>query len=98
MPIPRRQLDLGTDDQTEQLMRQIYALLQADREHAYSQEELRQQCNVPVEESSRSGRFVRALEALVWIGALGKALVHDQDYYAFGDEMDTNTWRPRVNV
>ncbi len=95
MPLTRRHFELGINVPTEQLMLQVYAFLKADRAQAYSEDELSKQCNVSAADPSLVTRFSRALEVLVEIGALDKALVHDQDYYAFGQEMDTNTWQPK---
>ena len=92
MPLTKRQFELGIDEESEALMREIYGLLAANHGLAYSIRELRESVIGSPLPVSRSSKFKRAVEALVGIGAVDLRKVAKTDYYAFLQEFDTGTW------
>ena len=93
MPLSKRQFELGVDEEGENLMIQVYELLVANPDLAYSHEELQQSVlgtPIPV---TRLGKLNRAVEALVGIGAIDERVVSGTNYYAFLQEFDTGTWK-----
>ena len=94
MPLTKRQFDLGVDEEGESLMRRVYDLLAAHPELAYSLEEFEEaflgQVNLP---GPKLGKFRRAVEVLVEIGAVDQREVAGVGYYAILQEFDTNTWK-----
>ena len=70
MPITKRQFELGIDEDIQEWMRTIYDLLEADREIAFSSEELRDDSLGNSYESSERAKLDRALKVLVQIGAV----------------------------
>ena len=95
MPLTKRQFDLGVDEEGEEFMRQIYQLLSAHPELAYSQEEI--QDLIRAQDSSADEiKIERAVEVLVGVGAVGKrqfdATGHFTEYFTFLQEFDTGTW------
>ena len=98
MPITKRQFELGIDEDIQEWMRTIYDLLEADREIAFSSEELRDDFLENSYESSERAKLDRALEVLVQIGAVDKRWVTDTDYYAFIREFDTDSWEMDLDI
>lgn len=92
MPITKRQFELGIDEDVQKWMRQVYDLLEGDRELAFSSDELRQNLLEYPYDSQERANLERALDVLVQIGALDKRWVTDRDYYAFHLEFDTDSW------
>ena len=93
MPLTRRQFDLGVDEEGENLMRQVYELLATNRELAYSYSELRQDILGHPTPVTKLGKFKRAVDALVGIGAVDLRRVARKNYFAFLQEFDTGTWK-----
>ena len=98
MPITKRQFELGIDEDIQEWMRKIYDLLKADREIAFSYEELRHDFLGNSYSYSEGTKLGRALEVLVEISALDKRRVTDTDYYAFHWEFDTDSWILKLDV
>ncbi len=98
MPINRRQVDLGMDEEDESWMRHVYELLAAHRDLAYSSGELCQAILGVSCPDDTTVKFSHALDALVWIGAVEKGKVADTDYYAFLREFDTRSWEAMPEV
>ncbi len=92
MPLTKRQFELGVDEEGEALMREIYGLLASNSDLAYSFKELQSAVLGKPTPVSRIGRFKRAADALVAIGAAESRKVAKTDYYAFLQEFDTGTW------
>ena len=93
MPLTKRQFEMGVDEEGERWMRQVYDLLAEHRELAYSAEELRRTVMGDLHVVTQTGKFKRALEVLVGIGAVDQREVDGTEYYAFWREFDTNTWK-----
>ncbi len=93
MPLTRRQFDLGVDEIGENLMRKVYELLAANRELAYSYDELRHAILGQPTPVKKLGQFRRAVDALVGIGAVDLRRVARKNYFAFLQEFDTGTWK-----
>ena len=92
MPLSLRQFDLGINEEIESWMRQVYGLLLSHRDLAYSSRELRHAILGDSAGVDSSGGFVRALEVLAEIRAIEKRWINDEDYYAFYQEFDTESW------
>lgn len=92
MPLSLRQFDLGINEEIESWMRQIYALLLSHRDLAYSSKELRHAILDDSAGTANTRSFERALEVLAEIRAIEKRWVDDEDYYAFHQEFDTESW------
>ena len=92
MPLTKRQFELGIDEESEALMREVYGLLAANDGLAYSIRELRKTVLGSPLPVSRSYKFKQAVEALVGIGAVDLRKVGKTDYYALLQEFDTGTW------
>lgn len=92
MPITKRQFNLGIDEDVQKWMRQIYGLLERDRELAFSSDELRNKLLGDSYQPDERANLERALDVLVQIGAVDKRWVTDRDYYAFRMEFDTDSW------
>ena len=93
MPLTKRQFELGVDEDGENLMRQAYELLAANPDLAYSHKELQKAVlGIPIP-VIRLGKFRRAVEALVGIGAVDVRKVARANYYAHLREFDTGTWK-----
>ena len=92
MPLTKRQFELGIDEESETLMREIYDLLAANPDLAYSFKELQSAVLGRPTPVSRIGKFKRAADALVGIGAADLRKVARTNYYAFLQEFDTGTW------
>ena len=88
MPLTKRQFELGVDEKTESLMRQIYELLSRDRNLAYSEAELVEMMK------GDPGDVIRAMETLERVGAVEVRQVGREYYYAFYQEVDQATWQP----
>ena len=95
MPLSRRQFELGVDQEAEDWMSRVYGLLEGHRDLAYSYDEVRKA--VPEGSLLRAelDKFNGALDILVRIGAINKAEVDGKDYYAYYQEMDTKSWKPK---
>ena len=93
MPLTKRQFELGLDHEGESLMRQVYELLVAHPELAYSQKEIQQEVLAQPTQVSILGKFRRAVDALVGIGAVDLRKVGRTNYYAILQEFDTGTWK-----
>ena len=94
MPLTKCQFELGIDDEAEDWMRQVYALLQNNRELVYSSTELDETIlGAPVPVAMRD-KFRISLDVLVMIRAVEKRWVEDSDYYAFLQDLDTDTSEP----
>jgi hypothetical protein len=93
MPLTKRQFDLGVDEEGENIMRQVYELLAAHSDLAYSIQELHDAIRGPLLVDTRwTGRVMRAVEVLVGIGAVEEREVAGNVYFAFLQEFDTGTW------
>ena len=95
MPLTKRQFELGVDDEGEELMRGIYGLLADKRDLAYSLAELEEAvlgAPVPV---TKLEIFRASLVALTAISAVEQRWVGQTDYYAFLQEFDPSTWKPK---
>ncbi len=92
MPLTKRQFQLGVDEKTESLMRQIYELLSGHKNLAYSEAEL-----VEMMEGD-FGDIFRALETLARVGAVEVRQVGRESYYAFYQEVDQATWEPKLST
>ena len=105
MPLTRRQFELGIDQDAEDLMRQLYLTLEANKNLAFSFQELRQKVlgqapgYAEVEGLrqyvDRMNRVPTALDVLAGIGAVDKRKVAGTDYFAFHREFDTAFWEPK---
>ena len=94
MPLTKRQFELGLDEEGESLMRQVYDLLASHQELAYSLQELEDAfLGQAIPPGPKVGRFRRAVEVLVEIGAVDQREVAGVDYHAFLQDFDTNTWK-----
>jgi len=98
MPITKRQFELGIDEDIQSRMHQIYDLLAANRDLAYSSEELRHKLLGDSYDSSQKANQERALDVLAQIGALDKRWVADTAYFAFDQEFDTDSWQPKIEI
>ena len=92
MPLPRRQLELGIDFEAEDWMRQAYQLLAEHPDLAYSSGELAEAILGTDASTEKVSKLNHALDVLAEIGAFDKAEVKGEDYYAFREKIDTNTW------
>ena len=92
MPLTKRQIELQIDQEIESWMRQVYYLLKADQQLAYSTEELHRELLGDSPLSTKAEKFGRALETLDRIGAVEKRLGHDIVFYAFNSKVDTDKW------
>ncbi len=97
IPLSERQFELGIDQEMENWMRQVYELLAEHRELAYSQGELQQAVLDKPTPVTKLQKFGRALDVLAEVRAVEKRWVGDTDYYAFLQELDTNTWEPDLS-
>lgn len=93
MPITRRQFELGINNEIDALMERIYNFLDAHRDLAYNQGELEKEVG-----GEDPNHFPRALEVLVTVGAFESGWVRNDSYYAFANEVDTETWKRKVPV
>jgi hypothetical protein len=91
MPLTKRQFELGVDEEGETMMRQVYELLAAHSELAYSLQEI-QGAILGQNSFDTSGKVQRAVKALVGIGAVDQREVGERDYFAFLQVFDTGTW------
>ncbi|MDE2969951.1 MAG: hypothetical protein OXT51_07605 [Chloroflexota bacterium] len=93
MPISRLQFELGIDAGIEALMVSVYDLLDANRDTAYSEEELYDlfTANAPGSYIDTSYMDI-ALQKVVELGAVEQRAVANSKYYAFRQEIDTATW------
>jgi hypothetical protein len=106
MPINRCHFDLGIDSEGESWMREIYNYLAGHQDSAYSYQELLSVIRLRFRTKGIEGfdneadkaNFERALDALVWIGAVDTRKIDDTAYYAFLKEFDTSSWEPKVRV
>jgi len=93
MPIPKRRLELGIDDEGEERIRQAYRLLAEHRDLAYSTKELSEAIlGAAVSPDAKSRKFAGILDVLALTGAADKGVVDGTDYYIFRHAIDTNTW------
>ena len=92
MPLTKRQFELGIDTEGENLIRQVYDLLAAHAELAYSLKELESAVLGHPTPVTKLGKFRQSVEVLVGIGAVEQRDVGDTDYYAILHEFDTGTW------
>ncbi|MFQ6027096.1 MAG: hypothetical protein ACE5Q6_06355 [Dehalococcoidia bacterium] len=87
----KRQFELRIDAEIESWMRQVYELLVAHQDLAYSTEELLHEVLGDSPGIHRE-KFGRALETLTKLGAIEKRQVHDTEYYAFDSQVNTQSW------
>ena len=105
MPLTKRQFELGITDDVEHWMRLVYNLLAEHKDLAYSQEEIIANLlgeSPSPDETGLSREYEkyrdhlhnvgRALGVLVEIGAVEQRKVGYQEYYAFQQELDTDSW------
>ena len=96
MPLTKRQFELGVDEEGENMMRQVYELLTAHSELAYSLQEIQgailPKDSFPKFGPQQAGKVERAVKALVGIGAVDQREVGSTDYFAFLQKFDTGTW------
>jgi hypothetical protein len=96
MPLTKRQFELGVDEEGETIMRQVYELLAAHSELAYSLQEIQgailPKDSFPNFGPQQAGKVQRAVRVLVGIGAVDVREVGDRDYFAFLQKFDTGTW------
>lgn len=95
MPLSRRQFELGVDPEAEDWMGQVYGHLEGHRDSAYSYDEVRKAIRGGSLPQAELNKFNSALDVLVRIGAVNKAEVDGKDYYAYYQEMDTKSWKPK---
>ena len=93
MPLTKRQFELGVDEDGENLMRQVYELLAANPDLAYSHKELQKAVLGTPTPVTRLGKFKQAVEALIGIGAVDVRKVARTNYYAYLREFDIGTWK-----
>ncbi|MDE2803117.1 MAG: hypothetical protein OXK21_09570, partial [Chloroflexota bacterium] len=93
MPISRLQFELGIDAGIEALMVSVYDLLDANRDTAYSEEELYDLFTVNAPGSYIDTSYLDiALQKVVELGAVEERPVANSKYYAFRQEIDKETW------
>ena len=88
MGITRRQFDLGINEAVDELMRSTYQILGRHQDEAFSESEIRHSLGAEV----RQRDLELALGTLIKVHAVEKRLVHNTPYYAYGREMDEETW------
>ncbi len=96
MPISKRKLELGIDSEAEEWMRQAYQLLAGHRDLAYSAEELRHATLGESSDATLRKKFDHALYILAEIGAVEVRIVDGSQYFAFLEEVDTESWVKKV--
>lgn len=89
MTITRRQFDLGINDDIHGWMQQAYLLLAEHRDQAYSETEI--QGRVQANPASWKDLSV-ALQTLVKLAAIESRLVKGTAYYAYWNDMHTDSW------
>ncbi len=94
MPISRRQFDLGINNELKDWMEKLYALLQQNKETAYTREELEELLGVnavPIGlESDTQTALDRALERLIRMGCAEAREINSTLYFAVGQrELET---------
>lgn len=99
MPLTKRQFELQIDEEMENWMRQVYLLLVAHRELAYSYLELLEAVFGPQKSAgAKNAKFRRTLDILCELGAIDRRSVGETDYYAIYHEVNTRTWQLKVSV
>ena len=83
----------------------MYELLANNKEMALSEEELVQHVldasgkfDVFNMDATKRAKIKRVLAILVWIGAAENRELADTEYYAFYEEIDTTSWKPKARV
>ena len=92
MPMTRRQFELGVGPETEGLMRRVYEFLSANRELAYTRDELSREFEG--NNGSDLTDLGHALRALEDVRAVEAREVRGEWHYALYKEVDSNTWEP----
>lgn len=78
-------------------MRQMYEILAADRDSAYSRDELRTAVLGDSLSAHESEQFISALRALLRVNGVEQRDVASSEYYAFHWELDTATWELKTS-
>ena len=92
MSITKRQFELGINDSIQRWMEDVYSFLKANPNEAFSTEEIGKQWEEIAHSGTERGHFTHALEALIRVRAAESRFVGSELYYAFGDEVDTESW------
>lgn len=98
MPLTKRQFELGVDEEGENIMRQVYELLAAHSELAYSLQEIQDAIlgqgfsPLRMKTLDMPGKVQRAVQVLVGLGAVDQREVGAADYFGFLQKFDTGTW------
>jgi hypothetical protein len=106
MPINRRHFELGVDQESEGWMREIHDYLARHQDSAYSYDELLSHIRIrrnpqgleAADHEADRAKFESALDELVWMAAVGRRKIGDEEYYALVQEFDTHKWEPKGQV